>query len=102
MPIHRLLFERDYGELPPGMCICHTCDNPMCINPDHLFMGTHSDNMKDKMLKGRAGKKLSKEDVETIRSELAEKKMTESELARVHGVSTSMISQISSRKCWNY
>jgi hypothetical protein len=51
--VHRVIYERTHGPIPAGMCICHTCDNPACCNPDHLFVGTHKDNVHDAMRKGR-------------------------------------------------
>ena len=51
---HRLMYETFHNkEIPDGLHICHHCDNPCCINPDHLFAGTRSDNMKDCARKGR-------------------------------------------------
>ncbi len=50
---HRFSFELAYGPIPSGMYICHHCDNPPCVRPDHLFVGTNSDNAKDAIAKGR-------------------------------------------------
>ena len=52
--MHRLSFEIHKGKIPKGMLILHTCDTPACCNPEHLWYGTQSDNMKDCYAKGRS------------------------------------------------
>jgi len=51
---HRLAFEKRYGSIPDGKHVCHACDNRLCINVNHLFLGSHAENMRDMKHKGRA------------------------------------------------
>lgn len=94
-------------EIPKGMLICHTCDNPSCINPDHLFLGTPKDNMVDKYNKGRnvnvrgaavGNSKLTEQDVKHIRTS----PMNNRVLAKELGVTHSLISAVQLRKCWKH
>lgn len=51
--VHRVAYEMAYGPIPEGFAVCHRCDVPLCVRPDHLFLGTTSDNMQDAARKGR-------------------------------------------------
>ncbi len=69
---HRIAYEQSHGTDPGKLMVLHACDNPPCCNPSHLFLGTHQDNVDDKVAKGRqaraVGAKLDAEKVREIRA----------------------------------
>lgn len=86
-------------EVPNGMYVLHKCDNPKCVRPDHLFIGSIRDNAMDMMRKGRKKTILSKEKAGAIRN-LAAQGMRNSELAAMFGISRASISLIVHGKRW--
>lgn len=103
---HRVMWKCVNGD--PGVYhVLHTCDNPSCVNPDHLFLGNHADNMRDMALKGRSpyGKlhprgssKLTKKDVMNIRKS----KLPYRTLSYRYGVSETQISRIRCMRSWEH
>jgi hypothetical protein len=89
---HRYSYELHFGPIPPGMCVCHRCDNPPCVRPDHLFLGTRKDNTQDMIRKGRAHsmRKLSAEDDARL-GELRAVGATYAQLSKEFGVSNNAI-----------
>lgn len=103
---HRLAWELTNGEIPDNLQVLHTCDNPKCCNPKHLFLGTHLQNMQDKNRKGRQSKgifhpkhKLTPELVKQVRTRNANGDSHE-KLAKELGLHHSTISQVVLRKTW--
>lgn len=84
------------------MLVCHKCDVRLCVNPDHLFVGTRHDNMADCARKGRTVCKLSPDDVRHIRKEHEAGTYTKAELARRYGVTDVMVGNIVSGKWWKH
>jgi hypothetical protein len=92
------------------MCVCHTCDNPSCINIDHLFLGTHADNMRDKSSKGRANMRSGR-DHPRHRAKITEAQAMDikrriatgerqCDIATSHGVTQNLVSEIKLGKTW--
>lgn len=87
------------GQIPAGLFVCHRCDRPECVNPDHLFLGTHVSNMTDAAQKGRKAIKLNWEKVEAIR-QLRKEGKTIPELAKQFDLNKSTVSRICSNQIW--
>lgn len=98
---HRVAWRLHSGAVPKGMSVLHTCDNPGCVNPSHLFLGTQADNMADMVEKKRQRRgdnhptaKLTDKEVRAIRREYATGQSTQAELAEDYQVSSGHISNI--------
>jgi predicted XRE-type DNA-binding protein len=108
---HRVAWELENGEIPEGLFVCHHCDNPACVNPDHLFLGTHSDNMVDMVKKGRGvdnrgeingRSKLNENQILKIRRLYATNLFSQQELGNKFGVNQAQISNIVNKKSWSH
>lgn len=106
--IHRFVYEECFGEIPEGLHIRHKCDTPICINPEHLEVGTHQDNMRDMVERKRHNygekspvAKLTEADVLEIK-EMLFKGITQKEIAKKYDVHPSTISMINTGKNWRH
>ena len=114
---HRFSWELHFGEIPVGQCVLHSCDNPPCANPRHLFLGTRADNNADMRRKGRESRagfftperfaqgghpraKITREDAETIRALYKPRHTTCKELASKYGISEHTVRAILSGRLW--
>lgn len=117
--VHRFVWELFNGPIPPGLNVLHRCDRPPCVNPRHLFLGTHGDNMHDMIAKGRAcdelkarpgafngNSKLSEADVLAIRQRYIPRRPKQRSnlraLAAEFGVSDSTLWHIARRITWRH
>lgn len=106
---HRVSYELSHGPIPDNFNVCHICDNRACVNPAHLFIGTHADNVADCVAKGRnsRGSKLpqavlNEKQVTEIRARYKTGLVTQRSLASEYGVQPSAISNIIRRKTWKH
>ena len=110
---HRVAWELTHGPIPPGIHVLHTCDNPGCVNPGHLKLGTHRDNMRDRQVRGRHSRasrnvgerhpmsRLKATQVQEIRRQY-ELGTKQHELAHRYGVGRPYISMIVNRRVWRH
>lgn len=96
--VTRLMMEQRLGELDAAVHVLHRCDNPRCINPDHLFLGDNTANVADKVSKERQAKKMTRQDVLEIRAD----PRLHREIAADYGVSRSLVGFIKLRKSWGH
>jgi hypothetical protein len=121
---HRSSYELAYGAIPDGLFVCHHCDNPRCVRPEHLFLGTQADNIADATRKGRRGygqrngkythpertprgeangeSKLTADQVREIRRRYSAGDVGQRQLAREYGVVKNAIANILHRKTWQH
>lgn len=109
---HRAAYERLVGVIPPGKVVCHRCDNPLCVRPDHLFLGTALDNARDRDSKGRGAPppvtelhgsanpaaKLTRDDVRAILA--ASGHESQRSIAKRFGISQSQVGNILRGDAW--
>lgn len=107
---HRLAYHRYHGDIPEGMVVMHSCDNPSCVNPEHLSVGTQSDNLKDAAMKGRLAAsygehnckaKLTDAGVIDIRKR-REAGDRVADIARDYGISKPNTYNVINRKIWTH
>lgn len=106
---HRASWILHYGALPAGACVLHKCDNPPCVRPSHLFLGSHKDNVADCVRKGRRAPpirgssnksaKLKESDIPQIRALLSQG-VRQRDTGRLYGVSQATILHINQGKAW--
>jgi hypothetical protein len=108
---HRFSYRTEKGEIPPGIQVCHTCDNPPCVNPKHLFLGTAKENKADSIRKGRLRvpiginchqSKLTENSVRSIRNLYETQKTPHRKIAEMFGVTKTVITSILSGRSWKH
>jgi hypothetical protein len=107
---HRIAWELTYGPVEYGLCVCHRCDVRLCVNPDHLFLGTFADNVHDMIAKGRRNTGTRPRGVGHLNAKLTEEKvrairtsdLSHGELARSLGVSRKCVENVLLGRTWRH
>jgi len=102
MPAHRASYEIFVEPIPENLFVCHACDVRNCVNPDHLWLGTHQENMMDMVDKGRAYSKLTGVDVFTIRQLVEKVGVSRKKIMEKYGINDGHLSLIINRLCWKH
>lgn len=99
---HRIVYGYTFPDFDKSLHVCHHCDNPPCCRPDHLFLGTNDDNVRDKIAKNRQSAKITSEKVRDIRKLYATGQYTMKDLGQTFGVGLTQISRIVNRVRWTH
>ena len=106
---HRFSYMISVGEVRRGLCVCHRCDNPRCVNPRHLFLGTDQDNMSDMVAKGRSTRgenihsaKLTTERAAEIKRAIVVEEWSPSAMAKRFGITRPLLYAIRSGRAWGW
>jgi hypothetical protein len=108
---HRVSWVLCHGPIPSGKSVLHTCDNSICVRPDHLYLGTQLDNVRDRVQRGRSNSavgerqwaaKLTPAQVIMIRALSSEMELTREYLSRMYGVTPSHIGKIRRGNMWRH
>lgn len=103
MYAHRFAWENINGEIPKGFHVLHHCDNPLCCNPNHLYLGTVADNMRDRDIRGRSGTaKFNPETVKEIRTLYATGLYSYPELAGKYSCFKETIARMVRKETWKW
>ncbi len=105
--VNRVSWELHFGIIPKGFFVCHKCDNPSCVNPEHLFLGTPKENMTDMIIKGRKRSALGSD---ASRSKLIEVQVLQifndersyTEIAKEFNITHEQVGRIKRKKDWNH